>query len=556
MSFIYPGWMLLYFIGAMVVCCLLFYQNRKMNQWVNDYWFYDVSRCYKVSFFLLVISLVLLFLSMGDLRGKQETMQKEIPIQKTIILLDVSLSMFAEDIRPNRLEKSIQVARHFVRKSVGHSISIVIFSDIHKQLIPFSEDIDLLDSRLSALKKLDLNRGGSSIKKAVQGAMGYLIKASGSRNSPHGNIIVISDGDDTFSEFNLDIPDTISIAYVAVGTTKGSKIPIRNKRGVLKGYKKYNGREVVSKVNELELKKWGKSIKNYYYWILTSYSIPTEKIISFLDKTHRGKFSKTEVLNRPVLMEYLVIPGLILFILSTALKFSSRYRVSKFVVIFVLLSSFFSFAEEKNIKEKKKTIEENLLYQKFKRGESNKFERLKLAEEYLKSGEAAKASDIYRENLNREDIANKDYGKAIINQGISLMQVGKVKQGVDLLNFYKDNTTDESLEKMINQNILAILKQQQQKNQEKNKNQENKKQQGKTQDKKKDDSGNSEQNKEGKKNKGEQNDKDSGKDKKRNKKKVKLPVLLKQLVDKDGKIQEKMLDTKTRHRKSSRQKDW
>ena len=239
MSFIYSRWIFFIFPLALVTCYFFWRREKKANQWVEDHWFFKRSIYAKWAFICFSCAITLLFLSMADLRGPSQSIYAKIPLQRTAILLDVSLSMFTEDVRPNRLEKAIQVAKHFVRKAAGHSISLMIFSDTHKQLVPFTEDIDLLDARLNALKQLDLNRGGSSIKKAVQETLGYLMEKLGTLKRPHGNIVIISDSDETFPEFGLNIPDSITIAYVAVGTAKGGRIPIRGKSGVLRGYKKY-----------------------------------------------------------------------------------------------------------------------------------------------------------------------------------------------------------------------------------------------------------------------------------------------------------------------------
>ena len=343
---------------------------------------------------------------MADLRGDAKSIRTEIPLQRTAILIDVSLSMFAEDVRPNRMNKAIQVAKHFVRKAVGHSISLMIFSDTHKQLVPFTEDIDLLDARLNALRNLDLKRGGSSIRKALQETLGYLAGGPKGKSRASGNIMIISDADETLPGFKLDIPDSITVAYVAIGTMKGGKIPLRSRRGVLQGYKKYQNQEVISKVNELELKKWQNKIHNFNYWILSSYSIPTESIMHYLKKTHQDRFVQRESIIRPVLMEYIVVPALIFLILSFILRLAPRY-VMNIILIISLIPGGEIRAD--SLKEDEPSLTGDPLYKKFKQGTANKKERLKLAEKYLKKDQVEKALNIYKENISQSEMEDTDY---------------------------------------------------------------------------------------------------------------------------------------------------
>ena len=562
MSFVYFSWIIPILIIAFSFCYLFSSQEKRLNQWIEDHWFFKQSMKSKWSNFAFLLGTILLLLSMADLRGPAKNIKTEVPLQKTAILIDVSLSMLVEDIRPNRLEKAIQVARHFIRRSFGHSVSIMIFSDNLKQLVPFTEDIDLLDARLNSLKKLDLNRGGSSIKKAMQEALVYFANDTSAINKkPHGNIIIISDSDETYPEFNLDIPKSISIAYIGIGTSKGGRIPLRNKSGVLRGYKKYKGKDVISKIKEKEIKKWEDKVGNFYYWILSSYSIPTEEILDFLDKTHHSKFMQGESLIRPVLMEYLVIPSLILLITSFLLRLGFKYTFS-FILIFLLSIDSYAYAQSGVTSPSKSSeeisLEEDPIYLKFKSGNSSKRERLKLAEKYLKNDSAEKALEIYKENISESNIKDKNYSESVINYGTSLMKNGHIKEGIYLLNEHKENIEDKKIKKIINENILALLKEQRNKQkQQKGKNQkQNQKEQQQSSENDQDKEEN--QKNEQSSSQPQNNDLQKGPQNTNKKpKKVELPALLKQLVDKDKKLQEKMLDTKTRSKTPSlEQKDW
>ena len=562
--------------------------------WVKKFWFYTRSKSSKIASFTYIVGISILLLSLLDLRGPSEVRKTKIPEQKTVLLIDVSLSMLAEDIRPSRLRKAVQTAKHFVRKAAGHKISILIFSDTTKQLVPFTKDIDLLDARLNSLKELDLNRGGSSIRKAMEESLSFLR----GKKETVGNILVISDSDETYDGWDLNFPDTVSVGYVAVGTAKGSKIPLRSKDGVIRVYKKYRKQEVISKLNETELKNLSQKIDRYKYWILGSYSIPTEDVLNFFDKSHSAKYSENDSIIRPVMMEYLAIPAILFICLSLLLRLRKSYVIG---LIFVL--SFQSYGEEQKLSEedikemKIQKIKGTDLFKKFSNGEANRSERLKLAEEYLKEGLIKRSLQIYNENINDSDAENIEMRSAYFNYATNLMMAKESKKGILAFKKIKNYESNEDLKEQIRDNIVALLRQNKQEQQNKQdkqkdkdqdkkdqnkkeqndkndqkKDQKNKSQDGKDDQEKKDqdkqDKQDEEKDKKGKKEKNDddkkeqkkediKNEEQKKKEQKNNQgKKKKLPVILKQLIDKDRKLQEKYMDTKTQDRSMQQQKDW
>ena len=558
MSFVYGQWAFALIGVALTVCYLFWSSQRACNRWVREHWFFGVSIWAKWALRFFLSGVFLLILAMADLRGPTQNVDADLALHRTVILLDVSLSMFTEDVRPNRLEKAVQVAKHFVRKAAGHSISLIIFSDTQKQLVPFTEDIDLLDARLNALRSLDLNRGGSSIKKAMGEALGYLAQKSSSSKRPDGNIVVISDADETAPEFALEVPDSVTIAYVAIGTVQGGRIALRTSAGDLRGYKKYQGKEVVSRVNEAGIKQLAAKVENFHYWVLSSYSIPTEEILLYLQQAQRKKFVRSQAIIRPVLMKYLVIPSIVCFIAALLLRMAPSYSIGAIL----LMGTILGHARASEGEEKQYSGLDDPLYHKFKRGEANKLERLKIAEKYLKSNDIEKALQIYQENLSSLAEESRKYREPIINYGTALIKSGRLVEGLRLLKNYKDTTQDQETKKLINENILALLKQLQQKQSSQGSQQQSSEQEG--QGKKSSNSDDAQKGEGGKEqatpkvpSSGAKKSERKGENQPRQRnKKVKLPTLLKQLVDKDRKLQEKMLDTKTKSKNNMQKKDW
>ncbi len=172
----------------------LFFYQRKFFKIVKLYWFYERSYFHYFSSLLYLSAILLLGLALLDPRGADEKIKVEIPESKTIILIDTSASMLAEDVQPSRLSKAVLVAKHFARKAAGQQIAIVAFSEIQKKIVPFTSDIDLIDARLDSIKMLKNQNGSSAISASIQESIAYFKETSG---KAVGNILVITDGEET-----------------------------------------------------------------------------------------------------------------------------------------------------------------------------------------------------------------------------------------------------------------------------------------------------------------------------------------------------------------------
>ena len=75
-----------------------------------------------------------------------------------------------------------------------------------KKIVPFTDDNNLVDARIDTLKSLDLKRGGTSLDMAIQQSLQYFITES---SDIQGNILVITDGEETESIADLKIPKGI-----------------------------------------------------------------------------------------------------------------------------------------------------------------------------------------------------------------------------------------------------------------------------------------------------------------------------------------------------------
>jgi len=535
------------------------------------------------------LAFLLLSIALLDLRGKPVLERGEIPDQRTIILIDSSSSMLAEDIKPNRYLKALTIARMFVKGAVGHQISVVSFSDIQKKIVPFTDDIDLLDARISGLADQDIRRGGSSLKQAIQETINYYLEES---DTISGNLLVITDAEDNGDFESVSLPDGLTVAFVGVGTLSGSTIPLRSEQGSFDNYKMYQGEKVITRLDESLLKNLTSKIKNSKYWIATSYSMPIDEILTFFKRSFSKKI-KDDVKAKPAKFEVLIIPGFALLFLSLLMSaFGKTFRP----VIVILIMINIAYAVDKAPKEELDEDSKKIL-NKVKSGEIKREALLDVAEVMLRAQKFKEANEIYKE---QEKMTNKDYD-LLFNYGTSQMQSGEIKDALSHLEKIEKN--DVKLANEYKKNLLTSLliqkkKDEEKKNEEKNKkndDQQNKKNKddqksdgnqekkdknndkGDKQEDKNSDSGDNDKDKQDKekekkekeereKKKKEKEDKNNEESKPKNlddkenkikqdRKMVKVPALLQQLMSDDRNLQKKYIDTDT-FKKNKDDKDW
>lgn len=522
MSFVHLAY-LPWILGLIALFILLnFIYEFRYFSWIKRYWFLKRSWWSRLSSLFYVLGISLLLLSLLDLRGPEVRIKANIPDQKTLILIDASMSMMAEDVRPSRFQRSLLMARHFVSKAVGHQISVSIFSDNQKNIIPFTDDVDLLDSRIGALEEADLSNAGSNIKQALAEAIQVMREEIGSADNATGNILIFSDGEEHENFKGLEVPAGINVAFVGVGTLQGAPLPIRRGSGqyaYFDSFKQHRGERVISKLNEDFIKMLGSQIKSYQYWIATSYSMPTDEIISFFRTVFKAKSSQGEMKVRPVMYEYIVLPGVISLILGFLFSLPQTFAV---LVLCLGLGAYQTTYANEEEKEKKLSPETSVYMERLKKGELNREEKLKLGEYLLRDGKAEAALSLYEENKVK-DSSDSD---AIYNYGVALLKSGKLSQGADVLDKLQKkiqkepSSKNEQLSKNIEESLMLAFKKEKQKkeqNKDQKQNEQNQKQdEQKNEDKNKQNKDQKGQNQQGQKDQKEQKDGSKQDDKKKN----------------------------------------
>lgn len=180
-----------------------------------------------------------------------------------LVCLDVSRSMLAEDVRPNRLERAKKEIESLIGTLKGDRIGLVAFAGTAFIQCPLTLDYTTAKLFLNDIDPGIIPRGGTDIGQAIKKGMEAfanketkVVSASLTKNRV---IILITDGEDMSGQAAAAAEEAkkenIVIYPVAVGYAEGAPIPITDEQGNRAYVKDRNGRVVISKVDQTTLNK-------------------------------------------------------------------------------------------------------------------------------------------------------------------------------------------------------------------------------------------------------------------------------------------------------------
>lgn len=208
-----------------------------------------------LKFILLELALMLIIIGVA---GPQfGTKLKEVKREgiELVIALDVSNSMLAEDIAPNRLENSKRAISKLVDRLHNDKIALIIFAGDAFIQLPMTSDYSAVKMFLSTISPKLVSNQGTAIGAAIELGM----KSFTPGDDKNKALIIITDGEN--HEGNaLELAETANEAGIVVhtigmGLSKGAPIPEYNKYGQKDYRTDKQGNVVISKLDETMLKK-------------------------------------------------------------------------------------------------------------------------------------------------------------------------------------------------------------------------------------------------------------------------------------------------------------
>lgn len=201
-----------------------------------------------VKFTLLMVALALLIVAAARPQyGQQEKTVKRQGIE-VMVALDISNSMLAEDVAPNRLDRAKQMLSKMIDNMVDDKVGLVVFAGEAFTQLPITCDYVSAKMFLHTISPKLIPTQGTAIGAALQTA----IRSFGSQESDAGRaIILITDGenheDDAIAAAKQAQELGIQVFVIGIGKPEGSPIPVPGTNDYIKDR---SGQVVVSRLNE------------------------------------------------------------------------------------------------------------------------------------------------------------------------------------------------------------------------------------------------------------------------------------------------------------------
>ncbi|HVO75673.1 MAG TPA: VWA domain-containing protein [Ignavibacteriaceae bacterium] len=268
-----------------------------------------------IKFSLILLSFALLIIAAANPQvGSRIEEVKQTGID-VYILLDVSNSMLAEDIKPNRLEKAKLQISNLINRLKGDRIGLVVFAGEAFVQFPITTDYSAANLFLSAADNNSVTRQGTAIAAAINLAD----KSFDYSSSTEKVMIIITDGEDHEGDVNETAEKMkakgIKIYTIGLGSPEGVPIPIYN-QGAQVGFKQdREGKTVLTRLDEDILKKIA-SITGGQYYRGSNYEDYLEKIYDDLSQIKKAEYGVKKVTDYENRFYYFLFLAILLLIIE------------------------------------------------------------------------------------------------------------------------------------------------------------------------------------------------------------------------------------------------
>ena len=256
----------LYFLALIPLLLLTLYlynrwQKKSISKFGDPNLVMDLMKNYSKSrrnirntLFILSIIFLIIGISNPQIGTKMEEVKRE--GVDLMIAIDLSYSMMAQDIKPNRLERAKQAISRLIDKLEGDRIGLVVFAGEAYVQLPITTDYSAAKLFLSTVNTSIIPTQGTKIGNAID----LCSKSFDKENAQSKAIIIITDGEthdeEAIKSAKKAKEEGIYIHTLGMGLTKGGPIPIYNKYGSTSEFRKdREGNVIITKLNESMLEE-------------------------------------------------------------------------------------------------------------------------------------------------------------------------------------------------------------------------------------------------------------------------------------------------------------
>jgi Ca-activated chloride channel family protein len=263
---------------------------------------------------LLLLAIFFLIIALARPQwGKEVQIVKKEGID-IVICLDVSKSMNARDIEPNRLERAKDQINLFLDQLHGDRIALIAFAGESFVQCPLTDDYGAAKMFLELLDTESVQTYGTDIGGALQKAMQLF-----SEKNKHKVIVLVSDGEDLVDNA-VKIAKEASqqgaqIYALGIGSTEGAPIPVEKENGDISYAKDDEGNIVLTKLDVSTLSQIAQ-IGNGKFYPITPQQSEIFAILKQINQIEKQKFDSREYVRYKERYNYFVILALVFLLID------------------------------------------------------------------------------------------------------------------------------------------------------------------------------------------------------------------------------------------------
>lgn len=284
-----------------------------------------------VKFALLMGAFALIVLSAARLQiGSKLEEVKQTGID-VFIVLDVSNSMLAEDLKPNRLEKAKNEIALLLRKLQGDRMGMIIFAGEPFMQIPLTSDYSAANLFLNAVNTNSIPTQGT----ALASALNLAVKSFDKKSPTQKVIIAITDGEDHEGDIDGAVKEAvengIKVYAIGMGSPTGAPIPVYDGNKNRVGFKQdADGNPVITKLDEITLEKIANDGDGKYFRAVSAQN-ELDLIYKDLSALEKAEFGSKRVTEYDDKYYYFLIPAILLLLIELLLRDKKWKIVSRFL---------------------------------------------------------------------------------------------------------------------------------------------------------------------------------------------------------------------------------
>jgi Ca-activated chloride channel family protein len=475
-------WLLLILPILIAIYLIALYKKKKVFKSIGDEALVkELTSNFNVSsfpkkFLLVFLAMALLLVSLANLRTKTSGEKISRNGIDVMIAIDVSKSMLAKDVQPNRLERAKQLLNKLIDKLNNDRIGIIVFAGKAYLQMPLTADHSATKMYLAAATTETVPTQGTVIGDALK----MCFASFNAKEKKYKAVVLISDGED-HDENALKIAEQMAqegivINTVGIGSPQGSTIVDETTN---EEKKDNQGNTVITKLNEQELMDIAKK-GNGQYQLFTNTESVVSTLYNQLSTLDSRNVKDDSLVNYKSWFQYLLAIALLLLIVElfiSELKNQQVKMIKSATTIMFMLFSLSSFGQQENENIKKG----NLAYKKAdfklaannydaatKKNENNSIAHFNLGNALYKSDKKEEAIKAYEkaESSAKKTVekSNASYNKAVVFQNDKKLE--------ECIKAYKNALKLDPTNEDARHNLQIALKKQQQ---EKQKEQQDKK---------------------------------------------------------------------------------